>query len=72
MRYGDELSQAAVEKKIPRKVKKRRKVQTDDGVCFEINPLYLNSSLLKSFSYLCSHDAVDASLIHKLSLAAWP
>jgi len=31
VRYGDELSQAAVEKKIPRKVKKRRKVQTDDG-----------------------------------------
>ena len=46
VRYGDELSQAAVEKKIPRKVKKRRKVQTDDGVCFEIDPLYLSSQIV--------------------------
>ncbi|XP_065052409.1 crooked neck-like protein 1 [Rhopilema esculentum] len=30
-KHGDESSQAAIEKKMPKKVKKRRKVQTDDG-----------------------------------------
>lgn len=29
---GDDLSQAAVKKLIPEKVKKRRKIQTEDGV----------------------------------------
>ena len=31
--HGDEESQAAVNKLMPSKVKKRRKVQTEDGVC---------------------------------------
>ena len=30
--YGDESSQEKIKKKMPRRVKKRRKVQTDDGV----------------------------------------
>ena len=33
--YGDEASQAAVHKMLPNKVKRRRKVKTEDGVCID-------------------------------------
>lgn len=35
--HGDDVSQEKVEKEMPRKVKKRRKIQTEDGVCFITN-----------------------------------
>ena len=48
--YGDEHSQSTVEKKMPKRVKKRRKVQTDDGVCFLIiHFLFLFQALNISF-----------------------
>ena len=38
--YGDEASQEDVNKLMPKKVKKRRKITTDDGVCiFNLVPI---------------------------------
>ena len=38
--YGDKHSQLNVEKKMPKRVKKRRKVQTEDGVCYHLFLLF--------------------------------
>ena len=38
--HGDETSQAQVAKLVPEKVKKRRKVQTEDGVRSSVKDSY--------------------------------
>ena len=51
--YGDEESQKKVEKLLPEKVKKRRKIQTEDGVGL-LNIDYLVSKTMESCSWAYS------------------
>lgn len=67
---GDELSVSRVEKNLPKRMKQRRKVLTEDGVCFVfILFLFLNltSHPFEIFNLHFSPILVDGKNTHNLS-----
>jgi len=63
--YGDGDSQAEVNKLMPKKVKKRRKITTEDGVC--IKRSWSVSRIVKWLSYiLCSYPVKEGSYCHSM------